>query len=100
MKFYIDDLLSASCDLHDVRESLQRRKGMTCLGEVREFLESLEAGAEIDNPKLQACIAQVEALLGSLDKRTLRQSKDDEDSGFTIKDCLDDVLDFLKSLLA
>ena len=98
MKVSMDELSSASCDLHDVMQSLRRRKGLTCLGEVKEFLDGLEAEAEVDKPKLQACIEQVEALLGSLDKRTLSSSKDDEDSEYTIRDCLMDVRGFLVAL--
>jgi len=98
MKISANELSSALCDLHDVMQSLRRRRGLVCLGEVQEFMIGLEAEIDIGPSKLKACIGQVEALLKSLDKKTLLSSKDDEDSGFTIKDCLEDVLIFLGSL--
>ncbi len=96
MKISANELSSALCDLHDVMQSLRRRRGLVCLGEVQEFMIGLEAEIDIDPSKLKACIGQVEALLKSLDKKTLLSSKDDEDSGFTIKDCLEDVLIFFE----
>ena len=103
----LNDLSSASCDLHDVIGSLKRRKGLDGLQEVKQFLNSLHpsspndenyAEVEINSAKLKTSINQLQALWSSLDQKTRNESKDDEDSETTIEDCVEDVLVFLKSL--
>ena len=106
----LNDLSSASCDLHDVIESLRTRKGLQGLSQVKGFMESLYpsdypndesyAEVEVDPSKLESCIAELETLIASLDKKFKQSPKDYEGSEITIEDCLSDVLDFLKSLSA
>lgn len=104
------ELSSALFDINDVANSIRRRKGTSCLQQVKGFIESLypedcpedtEGLVEfktIDGAKLQASINELESFLAELDENTLGESKDDEDSSETIGDCLEDVLEFLKSL--
>jgi len=101
-----NDISSASCDLHDIISCLSRRKGLNCLQGVKKFLESLSSSCssdedievEVDSCNLESCIEQLVILVASLDEETRNESKDDEDSETTIEDCVEAVLDFLKSL--
>lgn len=102
-----NELSSASCDLVDVIESVDNSD---CLNVVSNFVSSLYpsnypkgynegfAEVEIDSDKLQSCVDQLQAFFESLDKDILDEPKDDQDSDFTIGDCLEEVLSFLKSL--
>lgn len=104
----LNELSSASCDLHDIIESLRKRKGLNGLPQVKGFVESLYpsdyptdeiyAEAEVDPSKLDNCIAELETLIASLDKKFKQSPKDNEGSEITIEDCLSDVLNFLESL--
>ena len=101
-----NDLASASCDLHDIISCLRRRKGLDCLQGVKKFLESFSDSffsdenieVEVDSSNLESCIEQLVILVASLDEETRNESKDDEDSETTIEDCVEAVLDFLKSI--
>jgi hypothetical protein len=101
-----NDISSASCDLHDIISCLRRRKGLESLQGVKKFLESLSGSffsdenieVEVDSCNLESCIEQLVILVASLDEETRNESKDDEDSETTIGDCVEAVLDFLKSL--
>jgi len=104
----LNELSSASCDLHDIIESLRKRKGLHGLSQVKGFMESLYpsdypndesyAEAEVDPSKLKSCVVELETLIASLDKKFKQSPKDYEGSEITIDDCLSDVLNFLKSL--
>jgi copper chaperone CopZ len=97
----------AYCDVKDVIEAIKRRKNFDCLKEVKKFLENLYPDTEheegfvktkIEHLKLKTCLNELQIFLATIDQKTKKEPKDDEDSETTINDCLLNILAFLKSL--
>jgi len=111
----LNKISDAYCDVTDVVSAIKRRKNLDCLKEVKKFLENLYPtpdasiwlGTEhtekfvktkIKHSELKTCVEELQVFLATMDQKTKKKSKDDENSETTINDCLLNVLTFLKSL--